>query len=50
VPGIDPSVVPAWPGDRFDVVWRFDRTGAPAGYTFSQVPQQLLAADRPTGI
>ena len=50
VPGIDPSVVPVWPGDRFDVVWRFDRAGAPAGYTFSQVPQQLLAGDRPTVI
>lgn len=32
-----------WPGDRFDIVWIFDlQNGA---YTFSQVPQRLLAGD-----
>jgi hypothetical protein len=34
-----------WPGDRFDVVWIFDRAGATAPWTFSQTPQLLLAGD-----
>jgi len=32
-----------WPGDRFDVVWIFDLQND--AYTFSQVPQRLLAGD-----
>ena len=39
-----------WPDDRFDVVWVFDRTPGQAGWQFSQVPQQLLAGDRPDPI
>lgn len=34
-----------WPGDRFDVVWVFDRTAAGAPWKLSQVPQLLLAGD-----
>ncbi len=34
-----------WPLDRFDVVWVFDRRGNV--WTFTQVPQLLLAGDRP---
>jgi broad specificity phosphatase PhoE len=35
-----------WPDDRFDLVWVFDLD--PSGrYRFSQVPQLLLAGDRP---
>ena len=32
-----------WPYGRYDLVWIFDRRGA--GWTFSQVPQLLLAGD-----
>ncbi|MGH6856364.1 MAG: histidine phosphatase family protein [Methylocella sp.] len=34
-----------WPLDRFDLVWVFDRRGN--SWTFMQVPQLLLAGDRP---
>jgi hypothetical protein len=37
-----------WSGDRFDMVWVFDRQGN--GWTFSQVPQMVLAGDSPTPI
>jgi hypothetical protein len=37
-----------WPLDRFDLVWVFDRRGDT--WTFTQVPQLLLAGDRPEGI
>jgi len=49
LPGMNGSEVPAWPDDRFDVVWRFDHVDD-TRYTFSQVPQQLLGGDRPTVI
>lgn len=34
-----------WPFDRFDLVWVFDRRDG--NWTFIQVPQLLLAGDRP---
>jgi len=34
-----------WPGDRFDLVWVFDRAGATDAFSFAQVPQLLLAGD-----
>lgn len=33
-----------WPGERFDLVWVFDRTSG-GGWNFSQVPQLLLPGD-----
>jgi hypothetical protein len=41
--------VPAdWPGERYDLVWVFDRpTGSGPVTAFRQVPQLLLAGDRP---
>ncbi|WP_341317478.1 phosphoglycerate mutase family protein [Paraburkholderia sp. IMGN_8] len=38
-----PKTPESWPGDRFDVTWLFDNT--PDGWTFSQMPQLLLAGD-----
>jgi hypothetical protein len=38
---------PKWPGDRFDLVWVFDLTPAGTEYTLNQVPQLLLAGDKP---
>lgn len=35
-----------WPDDRFDVVWIFDLDSSIGKYTFSQVPQLLLAGDQ----
>lgn len=35
----------AWPGDRFDVVWRLTRASAGAPWTFDQICQRLLPAD-----
>jgi hypothetical protein len=37
-----------WPFDRFDLVWVFDRHGG--SWTFTQVPQLLLAGDLPSVI
>jgi hypothetical protein len=34
-----------WPGDRFDVLWVFNLTGA-GRWVFTQVPQLLLPEDR----
>ncbi len=41
------AVPAAWPGDRFDLVWLFELAAAvpEPRYTFSQVPQLLLAGD-----
>jgi hypothetical protein len=36
----------SWPGERFDMVWVFDLDGASGQYSFSQVPQLLLAGDQ----
>lgn len=45
----DPPRVPQhWPDNRFDLVWIFDRTAH--GWSFSQLPQLLLAGDRTTPI
>lgn len=38
-----PTVPQKWPGDRFDMVWVCDQAGT--GWSFSQVPQLLLAGD-----
>ena len=32
-----------WPDHPYDLVWIFDRVGG--GWSFAQVPQQLLAGD-----
>ena len=44
------AIPQTWPGDRFDVIWTFTLVpgAAPAQYTFSQVPQQLLSGDTDT--
>jgi hypothetical protein len=42
----DTSTAPQyWPFERYDLVWVFDRAGG--AYKFTQVPQLLLAGDRP---
>jgi hypothetical protein len=46
--GNSTTVPQTWPGNRFDVVWVFDRQGA--GWAFSQVPQLLLSGDSATPI
>jgi broad specificity phosphatase PhoE len=43
-----PGVPKKWPGDRFDVVWIFDRLAN--SWRFSQQPQMLLPGDQPTVI
>jgi hypothetical protein len=45
----NPPLCPrVWPDDRFDLVWVFDREEQ--GWRFTQVPQLLLAGDRPDPI
>ena len=39
--------IPLWPDDRFDLVWVFDFDPGGGGYVLGQVPQLLLAGDRP---
>ena len=34
-----------WPGERFDLVWCFSRSGSGQPWTFTQVCQRLLAGD-----
>lgn len=43
-----PAVPQKWPGNRFDMVWVFDANES--GWTFSQVPQMVLAGDSDTPI
>ncbi len=45
---ITPAPPKTWPGDRFDVVYVFHRDGA--GWSFTQVPQMMLAGDTTTPI
>jgi hypothetical protein len=35
----------SWPDTRFDVVWAFGYDTNASVYTFSQIPQMLLAGD-----
>ena len=44
----DWSTVPqVWPDDRYDLVWVLERDPISAGLRLRQVPQLLLAGDRP---
>jgi len=43
--GDDKTCPQKWPGDRFDMVWVFDRQQTGTGWDFTQVPQLLLAGD-----
>jgi len=45
---VHPTPPSVWPGERFDVVWVFTRAGE--GWSFTQVPQLLLAGDIATPI
>jgi len=40
----------AWSGDRFDLVWVFDRLPNDQGWAFTQVPQMLLPGDKKDSI
>jgi hypothetical protein len=44
----DHSAPQKWDKDRFDLVWVFARTAA--SWRFEQVPQFLLAGDKPNPI
>ncbi len=49
--GGDRSRVPqVWPDDRYDVVWVLEGAGSGAGRALRQVPEMLLAGDRPEPI
>jgi hypothetical protein len=45
--GVCPS---NWPGDRFDLVWILDRPNGAGPWSFSQIPQLLLAGDQASAI
>jgi hypothetical protein len=51
-PSLIDSVPTKWPGHRFDIVWVFDldMNAKPPAYTFTQVPQLVLAGDLPSVI
>jgi hypothetical protein len=46
---VSPKPPTKWPGNRFDIVWVFTRQ-SDGSWAFSQVPQLLLAGDKPTVI
>jgi hypothetical protein len=48
----DPATVPqTWPDDRYDLVWVLEPAeAAQPGFRLRQVPQLLLAGDRPDPI
>jgi hypothetical protein len=48
--GNQTTVPQSWPGHRFDIVWVFDLVASSNTYSFSQVPQCLLAGDLPDPI
>ena len=53
LPVVNQTAIPRkWPGHRYDVIWTFTLVPGPgpARYTFSQIPQQLLAGDAGTVI
>jgi broad specificity phosphatase PhoE len=39
-----------WPDDRFDLIWILEREAPRAGWSFSQVTQQLLPGDGTDGV
>ena len=45
-----PGVPELWPDDRYDVVWVVENTGTAGGRRFREVPEMLLAGDRPSPI
>jgi hypothetical protein len=46
-----PNAAPtAWPEERYDLVWAFDRNAGALAWTFRQEPQMLLAGDCPDSI
>ncbi len=44
------SIPSTWPDDRFDLLWIFEPDQGGAAFRFRQVPQMLLAGDRPEPI
>ncbi|HEY9302871.1 MAG TPA: hypothetical protein VIO95_01105 [Mycobacterium sp.] len=44
------AIPPAWPDDRYDVIWTFALDPVAGRYVFGQVPQQLLDGDSDTVI
>ena len=49
ITGNSTTVPQKWPGERYDLIWVF-AAKARGGYSFTQVPQLLLAGDQPTPI
>jgi hypothetical protein len=45
--GNETTVPQNWPGHRFDLIWVFDLSVSSGSYSFTQVPQLLLAGDIP---
>jgi hypothetical protein len=45
-----PGVPAGWPGDRYNVVYRFDRPDAPTSWMFQQIVPVMLKGDRSTPI
>lgn len=43
---VSPTPPAPWPEDRFDMIWVFDQIAT--GWSFTQVPQMLLAGDSAT--